>query len=83
MIVQEQISDTLVKSYSDKGVYIHGGYPEADYTEAVDPISMNRQYTETDIPIVSEEITAEEAVNIILGREVYGQDDSPEIPDEN
>ena len=55
MIIQEQISDTLVKSYSDRNVYIHGGYPEADYVEAIDPISMNRTYVETDRPIESEE----------------------------
>lgn len=51
MIVQERISETLVKSYSDQGVMIHGGYPEADYAEVVDPISAGRTYTETNIPI--------------------------------
>lgn len=63
MIIQEQISETLVKTYSDKGVYVHGGYPEADYEEAIDPISMNRTYIETDIPIPPnvEEINPEEA----------------------
>ena len=39
MIVQEHISDTLIRTYSDSNVYIHGGYPEADYEDAVDPIS--------------------------------------------
>ena len=68
MIIQEQIDETLVKTYSDKDVYIHGGFPEADYAEVVDPISMNRTYVETDIPIVGEEITDEEALNIIMGR---------------
>ena len=82
MIIQEQITDTLVKTYSDKGVYIHGGYPEADYTEAIDPINMGRIYTETDIPIVGEEVPAEEALNIIMGRRIEdGQPDSEEIPE--
>jgi len=83
MIIQEQISDTLVKTYSDKGVYIHGGFPEADYAEAVDPISMNRTYTETDIPIEDEEITDEEALSIIMGREINEPSGSEEIPEEN
>lgn len=53
MIVQEIIGD-LVRTYSDAGFYIHGGMPEGDYAEATDPISMNRTYIETDIPIESE-----------------------------
>ena len=83
MIIQEQISETLVKTYSDQGVYVHGGYPEADYAEAIDPISMNRTYIETDRPIVGEEITAEQALNIIMGRDPDGRDDGEEIPEEN
>ena len=53
MIVQETIGD-LVRTYSDAGFYVHGGMPEEDYIEAIDPISMNRTYIETDIPIESE-----------------------------
>lgn len=67
MIVQEQLGDGLVRTYSDKNVYIHGGFPEADYAEAVDPVSMGRTYTETDIPIEDEEATAEEILGILLG----------------
>ena len=70
MIVQQQISDTLVRTYSDKGVKIHGGYPEADYDDAIDPISAHREYTETDIPVDEEEPTVEEkaeAYDILLG----------------
>ena len=70
MIVQQQISDTLVRTYSDKGVKIHGGFPEADYDEAIDPISAHREYTETDIPIdTDEENLAEkaEAYDILVG----------------
>lgn len=55
MLIQEQINDTLVKTYSDKGMYIHGGCPEADYEEAIDPIDANRIYTETDILITHDE----------------------------
>ena len=65
MIIQEQISDTLVRTYSDKHVYIHGGFPESDYAEAIDPIDLGRTYIETDIPIEDEEDEEdEEEVNV-------------------
>lgn len=83
MIIQEQISEMLIKTYSDKGVYIHGGYPEANYTEAVDPINMGRVYTETDQLIEDEEISNEEALNIIMGREHNETSGSNEIPEEH
>ena len=53
MIVREEYSDTLTRTYSDKHVYIHGGNPEGDYAEAIDPTELieTRVYTETDIPI--------------------------------
>ena len=53
MIVREILEDNpdLVRSYSDKGMLIHGGMPEGDYAEAIDPVSLDRQYVETDIPI--------------------------------
>ena len=44
----------LNRTYSDKGMMI-----ERDgvrYSEAVDPAEFNRQYTETDEPIESEEL---------------------------
>lgn len=51
MIITEDIGNGLVRTYSDAGFMIHGGYPEADYIEAIDPISTGRTYTETDRPI--------------------------------
>lgn len=50
MIVQEFLEGDLVRTYSDKGVLIHGGVPESNYTEAIDPVNLGRVYTETDIP---------------------------------
>ena len=73
MIIYEQLENNMVKAYSDNGMMIHGGFPEADYAEAVDPANLNRTYTETDIPIPSEEITDTEALNIIMGRELNEQ----------
>lgn len=70
MIIQENISETLVRTYSDQGVLIHGGMPEDDYAEAIDPIELHREYTETDIPIEEDEeepSEAEEILDIILG----------------
>ena len=60
-IVQEQISDKLIKTYSDSGFKIHGGNPEADYDAAVDPIDAGRTYVETTIPVEDgEEATVED-----------------------
>lgn len=70
MIIQEIIDETLVRTYSDKNVFIHGGFPEGDYAEAIDPVELHRTYTETDIPIEDEESEGTEALeilNIILG----------------
>ena len=71
MIVQENFELNGVqftKTYSDRGVMIHGGFPEGDYSEAIDPISENRTYIETDIPI-EDEAEADEILNIIMGVE--------------
>ena len=70
MIIQEMISDNLVRTYSDQGVLIHGGMPEGDYAEAIDPVDLHRVYTETNIPIEEDEeepSEAEEILDIILG----------------
>ena len=72
MIVREQIGGTLVKTYSDLGVMVHGGNPEANYAEVIDPISAGRTYTETNIPIpvpdAPEEL--EEVVQYILWQKI-------------
>ena len=56
-----------VRTYSDRGMMIHGGVPEGDYDEAVDPAELGRTYTETEIPIEGEESEAEEIVSILTG----------------
>lgn len=58
MIITEHftINDKdFIRTYSDSGYMIHGGSPEGDYAEATDPADLNRTYTETDIPIESDE----------------------------
>lgn len=64
-MIKTEIIGNLIKTYSDIGMKIHGGMPEADYDEAYDPIDSGRTYVETDIPI--DEPTAEEIVNILTG----------------
>ena len=51
MIIQEQIGNDLVKTYSDKGMMIKKIGTDELYSEAIDPKKFNREYEETDIPI--------------------------------
>lgn len=51
MIVQEQMEGGIIRTYSNSGVKIHGGFPEANYDIAYDPEEAGRVYTETDIPL--------------------------------
>lgn len=44
---------TFYKTYSDAGYLIHGGKPEGDYPEAIDP--EPRAYTETTMLILTKE----------------------------
>lgn len=77
MIIQEEYNENFVRTYSDRHVYIHGGFPEADYTEAIDPKGAERAYTETNIPITEDEdssnydtdgyLKAQQALNTIFG----------------
>lgn len=66
MIRTETLENNLIRTYSDAGVLIHGGMPEGDYVDAIDPVSAGRTYVETDIPIESD-ITDAEALAIITG----------------
>ena len=73
MVKYEQfyVGETLFnRAYSDKGVLIHGGVPEGDYSEACDPAEFGRTYTETDIPVNPDNTTVEdkaEAYDILMG----------------
>jgi len=51
MIVQEEIGGGIVRTYSNLGVKVHGGFPESDYDIAYDPAEAGRIYVETDIPV--------------------------------
>ena len=41
----------FIRTYSDNNMYIHGGFPEADYSEAYDPAEFGRTYIETNLLI--------------------------------
>lgn len=70
-IVTEQIEingKAFIKTYSDSGYLIHGGSPEVDYAEAIDPAELNRTYTETDIPTEGDgDLSADEVMNALEG----------------
>lgn len=55
---------TYTRTYSDTGMMIHGGVPEADYSEAIDRADLGRTYTETDIPVGE---SAEDILSILTG----------------
>lgn len=54
MIVQENLGNGLVRTYSNSGFKVHGGVPEGDYDIAYDPEDSGRTYVETNIPVDSE-----------------------------
>ena len=56
----------FIRTYSDAGMMIHGGVPEGNYEEAIDPAELGRIYVETDIPIEGE-TEAEELLAILTG----------------
>lgn len=57
----------FIRTYSDAGVLIHGGFPDDNYEEAIDPADSGRTYTETEIPIEETEADATEIVEILTG----------------
>lgn len=67
-MIRTETINNLIHTWSDLGMKIHGGMPEADYDEAYDPIDSGRTYTETNIPI-EEDATAEELLNILTGEQ--------------
>lgn len=67
MIVYEVINGTdLVRAYSNTGMKIRQDNTGVIYDEAIDPVNMNRTYTETE-ELIEEELEPEEILEIILG----------------
>lgn len=70
MIIYQEISGTdLVRAYSNNKMMIRQDETGNLYSEAIDPVYMNRTYTETDIPIEEELSVMEpqEALDFIFG----------------
>lgn len=67
MIIQENISETLIKHYSDAGMLIKQVETANLYSEAVDVQPCRYSYEETDTPVPDIELSAEEALKIIVG----------------
>ena len=67
MIIYEEINGTdMVRTYSNIGMKIRQDGTGIIYDEAIDPVYMNRTYTETEEP-VEEELEPEEILEIIFG----------------
>ena len=78
MIITEIVEERpdLVRRYSDVGFLIRQDQTGDEYSEAVDLITSPFTYTETDIPIDTEEISDSEALAIITGGEYHEPDES-------
>lgn len=63
---------TQNKTYSNMGMMIRQDGTGVLYDEAIDPESMGRTYTETDIPIDTEPLDPQEALDMIFGGEDIG-----------
>jgi hypothetical protein len=53
-IVRETLDGGIVRTYSNAGVKVRGGFPEGDYNVVYDPEEAEREYVETDIPVEKE-----------------------------
>lgn len=50
-MIQKETRGNFIYTYSDAGMMIYGGMPEAYYIDAYDPIDSERSFIETDISI--------------------------------
>ena len=53
MVIEERISNTLVRHKSDQGLYIRQVETGVEYTEAVDVIPCRYTYEETEREVVN------------------------------
>lgn len=61
----------LYRTFSDENLRIRCDQDNAVYDEAVNVQNSGYTFTETDEPIISEEISDSEALSIIMGRGPY------------
>ena len=67
MIIEEYLNETCVRHYSDQNLMIRQVETDTLWPDAIDVIPCPFTYEETDIPIEDEEISAEEALDILMG----------------
>ena len=75
-MIRSDIKNNCIYTYSDIGMKIHGGMPEYDYDEAYDPIDSSRTYTETDMPIGTDDADTDDYLNAL--KELGVNVDEPE-----
>lgn len=49
MIVREDLGNGLIRTYSDIGLMIEREGEQ--YSDAIDPVELGREYTETEMPV--------------------------------
>lgn len=72
MVIEQQISDTLVRHYSDAGLMIRQVETGVLYSDAVDVVPCRYSYQETDTPVeqTTEDLQdAAQDAKILLGLE--------------
>ena len=67
-VLEEQVSQTCVRHYSDQGLKIRQIETGTLYDDAVDVIPCRYTYEESDEPIPDTELSAEEALELITGQ---------------
>ena len=67
-VLEEQVSQTCVRHYSDQGLKIRQIETGILYDDAVDVIPCRYTYEESDEPLPDIELNAEEALELITGQ---------------
>lgn len=73
MIIKTDLGNGYVEIKSDKNVYIHGGFPEADYAVVIEPKTVDRKYVETDRPIPKPEPPQPEPPKPVTNEDIMAQ----------
>lgn len=66
-MIKSETTGNLVRHYSDSGMLIRQVETGNLYSDAVDAVPCRYTYEETDTPVPDIELSAEEALKIIVG----------------
>lgn len=67
MVIYEDIDEIVCRHYSDQGLMLRKVEDGTLWPDAVDVKPCPFTYEETDVPVPDEELTPEEALDIIMG----------------